>query len=523
MHTPQQHLGRVSLVGAGPGDPRLLTLRAQQCLSTADVIVYDQLLSAELLDHAPHSARRLAVKSFHPHHAERSPLVIQALIDGARQGLHVVRLKGGDPFLFGRGGEECEALRQAGVPYEVVPGISAAFGAGAYCGIPLTHRDHASCVTFVTGHEHPEKGEPAVDWESLARLNGTLAVFMGLARLDILADRLIKAGRPATTPAAAVQWATTGQQRTIVGTLANLAERVKAAQLGTPTLLLIGEVVGLRERLAWFESRPLFGQRILICRPRGQAESMAELLLEQGAVPLLLPTVEVRSPQDWEPVDAAIRSLGTYQWLVFTSANGVRAFFERLFALGLDLRALATLKLAVIGPATGKALWDYHLKPDAQPASFRSEDLVSTLLPQVQGQRVLLARADRGRDILRDELGQVAQVDQVAVYSQVDSVDVTSPAFESLLRGEVDWITVTSSNIARSLHRTLQNAGYKDYSDLKSRVATISPVTSAAVREVGWTVTVEAQEYTIPGIIQALIRWVSENQSPVETPSTKIS
>jgi len=496
--------GRVTLVGAGPGDPGLLTLRGVACLQRADLVVYDQLLAPELLDHAPPSARRLAVQSLHAKHACRGPLVIDELIAGARRGEHVVRLKGGDPFLFGRGGEECEALRAAGVPYEVVPGVSAAFGAAAYAGVPLTHRDLASCVTLVTGHEHPEKGEPAVDWEALARVGGTLAVYMGLARLEAITGRLIAAGRAATTPAAAIEWATTGRQRTVAAPLGRLAEEVKAAGLGSPTVVLIGEVAGLRDRLAWFEARPLFGRRVVVCRPAGQAEGMVRQLADLGAMPLLLPTIEVRPPDDWRPVDDALARLATFQWVVFTSGNGVRAFLGRLRETGRDLRALGGVNLAVIGPATAEALRAYHLEPDLQPATYRSEDLAATLLPRVAGQRVLLARADRGREVLRDELGRVASVEQVAVYSQVDALDADGPALAALAAGEVDWVALTSSNIARSLARLLGPEAAGWIAAGRTRLATISPVTSAAVREIGWEVAAEATDYTPDGVVAAI-------------------
>lgn len=502
MH-PSTAIGRVTLIGAGPGDPLLLTLRGLQCLQTAELIVYDQLVAPELLDHAPAAAERLAVQSLHPTHPERSPLVIDSLLAGARRGLHVVRLKGGDPFLFGRGGEECEALRAAGIPYEVVPGVSAAFGAGSCAGIPLTHRAHASSVTLVTGHEHPDKDEPVVDWEALARLHGTLAIYMGLNRLSTIADRLIAAGRPATTPAAAVQLATTPHQRVVTAPLGEIADAVRKAGLRSPTVVLIGEVVALRERIAWFERRPLFGQRIVVTRPRGQAEEMTRLLREQGASVGHLPAVEVRPPRDWGPVDAALADLGSYNWIVFTSVNGVRYFLDRLRATGRDLRALGGVKLAVIGPATAAALRAYHLEPDAMPATYRSEELAETLLPRVAGQRVLLARADRGREVVRAELSPVARVEQIAVYSQVDAVEASNPVVAQLRAGDIDWITLTSPNLARALAQ-LDAASLEPIRQGRTRLATISPVTSAAVMELGWTVAAEATEFTGPGVVAAL-------------------
>jgi uroporphyrinogen III methyltransferase/synthase len=509
-------VGRVTLVGAGPGDPLLLTLRGLQCLQTADLVIYDQLVAPELLDLAPSTARRLGVQALHPHHPERAPLVIQAVLDGARSGLHVVRLKGGDPFLFGRGGEECEALRAAGIPFEVVPGISAALGAAAYTGIPLTHRAFASSVTLVTGHEHPDKDEPVVDWESLARLHGTLAIYMGLNRLGVIAQRLIAAGRPGTTPVAAIELATTGSQRVLTAPLERIADEVTRAQFRSPTVVLIGEVVALRERIAWFEARPLYGQRILVTRPRGQADEMTRLLKEQGAVVAHLPAVAIGPPLDWGPVDSSLANLGAYQWVVFTSANGVRFFMDRLRAVGRDLRALGGVRLAVIGPATATVLREYHLEPDAIPDSYRSEELAATLLPLVAGQRVLLARADRGREILREELARVARVEQIAVYSQVDAIEADradSPALQALRRGEVDWITLTSPNIARALAAALdaEEVGWIERG--RTRLASISPVTSAAVAELGWRVSSEATEYTASGVVRAIQETVTAERT----------
>ena len=495
----------VALVGAGPGNPGLLTLRAAELLSRADLVLYDRLVPVRLLDHVPESAQRVCVDALHGAHPERWAEVYQRMIDAARQGQRVVRLKGGDPFLFGRGGDEAEALHQAGVPYEVVPGVTAALGAGAFAGIPLTHRQHVSAVAFITGHEKPDKTDSFLDWAALARFPGTLVVYMGMARLAHIVEMLLAHGKAADTPAAAVHWATTNQQRTITASLRDLPAAVQQAGLKAPSLIIIGSVVSLRVELAWFESRPLIGRHILVTRPRHQAGEIAARLEELGAVVSLLPAVEIGEPQDWTPVDHALAHLSTYHWLVFTSANGVEAFIRRLRHVGRDLRALGGLRLAVIGPATSEALRRYHLEPDVMPPAYDSENLVTALREHVAGQRVLLARADRGREVLREQLAQVAEVEQIAVYSQRDAIEPDSESLEALRRGEIHYVTLTSSNIARALVHALDETALQLIRSGKVQLVSISPVTSATIRELGLPVTVEAHEFTAEGIVQALL------------------
>jgi uroporphyrinogen III methyltransferase/synthase len=495
----------VALVGAGPGHPGLLTLRGAALLGRADLVLYDRLVPVRLLDHVPESARRICVDSLHGTQPERWPEIYQIMIEAARQGQRVVRLKGGDPFVFGRGGEEAEALRQAGVPYEIVPGVTAALGAGAFAGIPLTHRQHVSAVAFVTGHEKPDKTDSSLDWAELARFPGTLVVYMGMARLAHIVQVLIANGKPGQTPAAAVHWATTGRQRTVTAPLVDLPAAVQQAGLKAPALVIIGSVVRLRTELAWFESRPLLGKRILVTRPRHQAGELIARLEELGAVVSLLPAVEIREPSDWTPVDRALANLSAYQWLIFTSANGVEALIRRLRQTGRDLRALGGLRLAVIGPATADALRRYHLEPDLVPPVYHSEALASALKERVAGQRLLLARADRGRDLLREQLAGVAEVEQIAVYSQVDAIEPGSEVLQFLRRGEIDYITLTSSNIARSLVRALDAESLQLLRSGTVQLVSISPVTSAAIRELGLPVAVEAREYITEGIVQALL------------------
>ncbi|MHB1422686.1 MAG: uroporphyrinogen-III C-methyltransferase [Gemmataceae bacterium] len=502
---PSAVVNPVALVGAGPGNPSLLTLRAVELLGRADLVLFDRLVPVGLLDRFAEKARRICVEALHGAHPGRCAETYQIMIDAARQGQRVVRLKGGDPFVFGRGGEEAEALRRAGISYEVVPGVTAALGAGAFAGIPLTHRLHASAVAFVTGHENPDKMDSLLDWSALARFPGTLVVYMGTARLAHIVEKLIGNGKPAPTPAAAVHWATTGRQRTVTAPLEQLPAAVQQAGLQAPSLVIIGAVVSLREELAWFEARPLLGRRILVTRPRHQAGDLIARLEELGAVVSLLPAVEIRAPADWTPVDRALAQLSTYQWLVFTSANGVEALIRRLRHTGRDLRALGGLRLAVIGPATADALRRYHLEPDLIPTAFDSESLASALKDRVAAQRVLLARADRGRELLREQLANVAEVEQIAVYSQVDAIAPGSEALEQLRRGEIDFVTLTSSNIARSLIHALDKATLQRLRSGTVRLVSISPVTSAAIRELDLPVAAEAREFTADGVMQALI------------------
>jgi uroporphyrinogen III methyltransferase/synthase len=497
---------QVFLVGAGPGNPGLLTLRAVECLSRADLVLYDRLVPPRLLEHTPPACERICVTDLPGCHPDRWPHIYRLLIDAARQGKVVVRLQGGDPFLFGRGGEEAEALRQAGIPYEVVPGVTAGLGAAAYAGIPVTHRLHASGVVFVTGHEHPDKAESRVDWAWLARFSGTVVIYMGISRLPQIARALLDSGKPPDTPAAVIRWGTTGDQRTVEAPLGELAATVQREQVTAPALVVIGAVAALRPRLAWAERRPLFGKRVLVTRPRHQAGDLVRRLEELGAVPVVLPAVEVREPADWGPVDQALADLPRYQWLVFTSANGVHALIRRLRQTGRDLRALGGVRLAVIGPGTADALRSYHLEPDLVPAEFRSEALAAALKERAAGQRVLLARADRGRDVLRQELAAVAAVDQVAVYSQVDALEEVAEVRELLRLGAIEYVTLTSSNIARALLRALDPGTRSHIEAGAVQLVTISPVTSAAVRELGLPVAAEATAYTTAGVVEALLR-----------------
>lgn len=498
-------LGKVYLVGAGPGDPGLLTLTGLQCLKRADLVLYDGLANPLLLRHTRAQAERTCRSETPSGRMLDQEEINRRLIEAAQAGKTVVRLKGGDPFIFGRGGEEALALAKAGVPFEVVPGVTAATAASEYAGISLTHRRHASAVAFVTGHEGSDKTSSAINYELLARFRGTLVFYMGLHRLEDIANSLLGAGLNPDVPACVISRATTPEQRTITAPLKGLPAAVKKAELHAPSLIVIGECVRQREQIAWFEQRPLFGKRIGITRPDGQADAQIEHALQLGAQPVLLPTIEIRPPQDWSEVDKTLEELPSYDWLVFTSVNGVNSLLGRLWETGGDLRRLSTLKLAAIGPATAKAIESFHLRADVVPEEYRAEMLAEQLVPHVSGKKVLWARASRGRDVLPAELGNAgAKVQELVVYQNLDVAALPQASVEQLEAGEVDWIGLSSPSIARSLKELLTPAALQHIGG-KIRLASISPVTSEAAREAGLPIAAEAQTYTWSGIFDAIV------------------
>jgi uroporphyrinogen III methyltransferase/synthase len=497
-------IGKVFLVGAGPGDPGLITVRGLQCLQQADLILYDGLVNPLLLRHSHAEAQRTC-RTAGPQgpHLEQED-INQRLIAAAKQGLTVVRLKGGDPFIFGRGTEEAAALAAAGIPFEVVPGITAATAAAVYTGISLTHREHASAVAFITGHEDPGKPDSAIDYDVLAKFPGTLVFYMGLHRLATIAERLIAAGKPAETPAAIVSRATTPHQRTVTASLCDLAAAAKNAQLHAPSLVIIGDCVRVREKAKWFEDRPLFGKVIAITRPEEQSDSAIERAIELGAQPLVLPTIEIGPPDDWGPVDDALVRLAEFQWLICTSVNGVRGLLSRLWEQGGDVRRWGQCQIAAIGPATAAEFARYGLRCDFVPDEFRAEALAAGLANHVSGQRVLWARANRGRDVLPEQLASSgAIVEQVVVYTNRD-VDHWPAAETALLElGAVDWIGLSSPSIARNVTRLLTPT-MRSHIGIRTKLCAISPVTAAEANEVGLPIARVAREYTWEGIFAAI-------------------
>jgi uroporphyrinogen III methyltransferase/synthase len=501
--------GRVYLVGAGPGDPGLLTRRAERCLAAADVVVHDYLVGPRLLVAVRPDAEVIALGRSHDDRLGQAD-VERLLVERARAGKTVVRLKNGDPFLFGRGGEEAEALVRAGIPFEVVPGVSSALAAPAYAGIPLTHREHASLVTIVTGHQASASSPPDLPWDALARQGGTLVFVMGMKQLPAILRALVAHGLPAGTPAAAVQWGTTGRQRTIVASAATLAAEVAQAGVGAPGIVVVGRVAGLRERVRWFEARPLFGRRIVVTRPSERAGSLADLLEEQGAEVIVFPTIALVPPADPGALERAVAAAGSYDWIVFTSARGVQAFFARFEAQRLDVRALAAVRLAAIGPETAAELERRLLRPAVVPADYRAEGLLDALgADVVRGRRILLPRAAGARAVLPAELrARGATVDEVEAYRAVPPPDADAvPLRVALAAGEIDALTFTSSSTVTNFAAMLGTAALAPLARApRPVVACIGPVTADTARELGLRVDVVPAEYTGAALAGALCR-----------------
>jgi uroporphyrinogen III methyltransferase/synthase len=507
--------GIVYLVGAGPGDPGLLTLRGAECLARADLVLYDGLVNPLLLRQTSAQCERTSRVRHDGSPRVEQEDVNQKLIDAARAGKTVVRLKGGDPFLFGRGSEEAAALAAAGIPFEVVPGVTAAIAAGEYAGISLTHRQLASAVAFITGHEDPGKSEGLLDYGALAKFPGTLVFYMGLHRLEQIAEELVDAGKPAATPVAVISQASQPAQRTVVATLVDIGTAVRAAGLRPPSLIVVGDCVRQRDSIAWFERRPLFGLRIGITRPErwptangGSREPGVDATLarclELGAQPVLLPMIAVRPLADPAPIDAVLSRLREFDWLVFTSAQGVRALFDRVLATGRDARVFGPLRLACIGPATAQVLREFSLRADIVPESFRAEDLAAALAPHTRGRRVLWARATRGRDVLPTMLREAgAIVEEVAVYENVDAAQIPPETLEQIERHGLDWIGLSSPSIARQLPRLLPD-NMRSRLGQEIRLAAISPVTAQAATAAGLTINATAETFTWDGIFDAI-------------------
>ncbi len=507
--------GVVYLVGAGPGDPGLMTVRSLKLIASADAIFFDRLIPPGALDGARDDADLVYVgkqpadgpkaSAYRPRsgHRQRSSVpqegINDRLVEAAQAGRSVVRLKGGDPFVFGRGGEEGEALRAAGIEFEVVPGITAGVAATAYAGIPVTHREDASAVAFVTGHEDPEKDETVLDWEALARFPGTLVFYMGVRQLADNAAALIDAGRDPDEPAAAVERGTWADQRTVVATLGTLAEAVEREGVGAPAAIVVGAVVKRRESLAWLERRPLHGQRVVVTRARAQASGLAATLRTLGADVVELPAIRIEARIDSDEVRRAVDSIHTYALVCLTSPNGAGLLFDALGKAGLDARALAGATVAAIGPGTARALTARGIAPDVVPERFVAEALVEALAKvDVAGRPVLIARAAEARDVLPEALRERgAEVDVVALYETVQ--EEPEPEAVEAAQG-ADYVTFTSSSTVRNLTDALG-----ERFPARARVVSIGPVTSAAARAAGLEVHVEAERHDVDGLLEALL------------------
>jgi len=494
--------GIIFLVGAGPGDPGLITVKALDCIRTADTVVYDFLANPCFLREARPDAELICVGKRGGCHTLRQHEINQLLVELGQAGKRVCRLKGGDPFVFGRGGEEALELAEAGIPFEIVPGVTAGVAAPAYAGIPVTQRGLTSSLAFITGHEDPTKDESDIDWSKVATGIGTLVFYMGVKRMPDNIEQLLKHGLPADTPAALIESGTLPGQKTVVGTLETIVELGKSIR--PPAIFMVGKVAQLREKLAWFETRALSGRTIVVTRSRTQASDLTRRLTELGASVLEMPTIQIQPPDSYAPLDEAIGRIETYQWVLFTSVNGVDAFFERLKAAGKDARSLPNV--ASIGPATTDRLAENGILADAQPAKYTGAALVDALADKgMDGARVLLPRAAEAPPTVTDGLAQLgAEVDEVPAYQTVLVEEADTEAVEALLAGNVDAVTFTSSSTVRGF---VQALGSDRVTALPAslKFVAIGPVTADTAREEGLELAAEAEEHTIPGLVEVLV------------------
>lgn len=506
--------GFVYLVGAGPGDPGLLTIRAREVLQEAEVVVYDRLVGPEILGWIPPDAEMIYVGKASRNHALKQEEINALLVQKAAEGKRVVRLKGGDPFVFGRGGEEALYLREHAYDFEVIPGISSSIAVPAYAGIPVTHRNVSSSFAVITGHEKPGKEESSIHWDKLATAVDTLVFLMGVENLPFIAERLIEGGRAADTPIALIHEGTTSGQRVVSGSLSDIVERVKEAGLEPPAVIVVGDTVLLREELQWLEKRPLWGKKIIVTRAREQASSLLAQIQALGGQGIELPSIRIQMEEDLEPLYSAFAALDSYEWLIFTSVNAVQIFFDELRNQGRDIRSLGSMKICAIGPASCKALEEKGLIVDLLPKEYKAEALIEELEKQLKpGEGVLLPRARGARDILPLSLEKMgARVNEIHLYEAVMETNIDSDILEQVLDGQVDYITFTSSSTVKNFVDML---GRERAADLNGRakIACIGPITAETARQHGFEVDVMASDYTIPGLIKAILDNESKNST----------
>ncbi len=505
----QPTIGKVYLVGAGPGDPKLLTLRGQELLAQADTIIYDYLANPTLFEFAKENVEAIYVgkkgggrNELHQDH------INHLMVEAARAGKLVVRLKGGDPFIFGRGGEEAETLSLAGIPFEVVPGVSSAMGVPAYAGIPLTHREMASSIAIVTGHEDPLKDGNHIHWEKLATACDTLVFLMGMGNLSAIIAQLIRHGRDPETPIALIQWGTHPYQKTVIGTLKTIESRAQSEGIKPPVVMVIGEVVALRNQMNWFESRPLFGRKIVVTRASEQASEFADLLSLYGAEVIFLPTIKIAPPPSYSDMDQAIKTVERYNTLIFTSVNGVQSFKNRLYALGYDIRILKGISICAIGPRTKEEINRLGILCDFIPSEFVAEGLVEALQKSgVANKRFLIPRASDAREILPEEIKRLGgEVDVVAAYQTI--LPAPEEIEKKLRKGPIDMLTFASASTVRNFVKMITPTTRDAFK--KSAVACIGPITAQAARECGLRVDVIPKAYTFHALTESIIQYFKE-------------
>jgi len=497
--------GKVFLVGAGPGDPKLITLRGKEAIEQADVVVYDRLAHPSLLRYAKPGVEMIYVGKRPDHHTLVQEEINQLLVDKALEGHVVTRLKGGDPSIFGRVGEEAEALVEHDIPFEIVPGITSAIAVPAYAGIPVTHRNFTSSLAIVTGHEDPTKNESSIDWEKLSTATGTLIFLMGVANLPLIQKKLIENGRDESTPIALIRYGTRVEQQTVVGTLKNIVQKVEEARLTSPAIIIIGEVVRLREKLEWFEKKPLFGKRVLVTRARSQASELSFMVQELGGEPVEFPVIKTIPPRNMTDYHKAIEQLDQFDWIIFTSVNGVQSFFQQLRELKVDIRRMAKARIAAIGPKTAQELEERGLIVDVLPQEFRAEGLLDSLSGQLHpGQKVLLPRADIARKVLPEQLqAKGLDVVEVDAYETVMDAENKEEIIEMLREKKIHVITFTSSSTVRNFIEAFQGEPLDELLEGVT-LASIGPITTDTATSLGLSIQVTADEYTIPGLVKAI-------------------
>lgn len=512
--------GKVYLVGAGPGDPGLITVRGLKYLENSDVVVYDRLASPRLLQHVRPGAELVYVGKLPDRHTMKQEDINRLLVELALQGKTVTRLKGGDPTIFGRVGEEAELLHDNGIEFEIVPGITSAIAVPAYAGIPVTHRELASSLSIITGHESPDKLDRTIHWDKVTNATGTLIFLMGVAKIGYIAEQLIRHGKPASTPVALVRWGTRAEQRTITGTLADIEAKVKAANFQPPAVIIVGDVVLQRDKLAWYERKPLFGMRVMVTRARAQASELVERIEELGGEPCEFPVIDICEPSDAAALEALrerLEQAESYDWLMFTSVNGVEYFVRHLRRFGIDIRRFHAAKIAAVGPKTAEALLERGLRVEELPAKFHAESLLEKLKGQIRpGERALLPRGDLAREVLPAELGAMGvEAIEIDVYETKIADPRDDMALEWLRNGGIHMITFTSSSTVANLLDILRRHGEADPIRLLKDVplASIGPITSSTIREAGLTVAAEAESSTLQGLVEAMVKYRQERRA----------
>lgn len=498
--------GMVYLVGAGPGDPDLITVKGLDCVRSADVLVYDRLVGTRIISQTGPGTEMIYVGKSPQRHTLKQEEINNLLVANALEGKTVTRLKGGDPFVFGRGGEEAEALYKAGIPFEVVPGVTSAIAVPTYAGIPVTHRGLASNFAVITGNEDPEKEDSDIDWEKISTGVGTLIILMGMGNISSITGRLIKCGRPPETLAAVIMHGTGVNQKTLVGTLQNIAEAAVAKGLTSPSVIVVGDVVGLRDRLSWYESKPLFGCRVLVTRSRHQTGVLSRAIEKLGGEAVEFPTISIADPEKMETLDRVVAEAAAYQWIIFTSVNGVSYFFDRLIKTGIDIRDLKGVRICAIGPRTRERLEEYGLRVEYVPPEYRAEEIVAGLKEKIlPGDRVLLPRADIARENLADSLRREgAFVEEVAAYRTLAGDGDTDMVRRMLSNKEIDIVTFSSSSTVKNFVRLMGEDGLQELL-AGVTVACIGPVTAETARNCGLPVHVQASRYTIEGLLEAIL------------------